>query len=123
MNRIFDFLFANEIPANPDKPWFIILIIGWAALLLIIAFFGAKILSREEHKAGHKTLKKSAGWLKFFAITILALLWFRLESFRFLSMKFWWVIYALAFLCFLITKIRYYLQLDHRIEKGKKERR
>jgi|GEM_PF-6220366 len=116
--KFLNLLFANKISGLSDPHWVFIVVISWAVLLLILGIWGRKFVSKEKHKALYKTLKKSAFGLKFFAIIILVLLWFRLESLRVFSMKFWWALYLLCFVCFAFFKCRYYSSLRKRIRQG-----
>jgi len=120
---IVSFLFTSKGAANPDPVWFMGAVIGCSILLLLLGTFGRKWFSKKSHLALHKTLKKSSGWLKFFGITYLILLWFRLESLRFLSMKFWWGLSSLLLLWILIRKYSYYRKLKRRIVRGQTERK
>ncbi|MBI5414319.1 hypothetical protein HZA38_02280 [Candidatus Peregrinibacteria bacterium] len=117
MNDIIEFLFADK-SITPDPLWFDVLVAGFAIGLIVIPFFGRKLLNKEKQKALHKTLKKSSALLRTFGIIFLLLLWFRLEELRFFSKKFWWMIADIFFLWFFVVKCVYYRSLKNRIRRN-----
>jgi vacuolar-type H+-ATPase subunit I/STV1 len=122
MNNITTFLFASKTDA-PDEMWLIASLLCWGIFLILVGIFGKKIVTRKKNKALHKTLKKSSGWLKILGILYLLFLWFRLESFRLVSIKLWFVILDLIFVWLVVQKWKYYTKIKRRIEKRKKEYR
>lgn len=97
-------------------------IVGAAALLLILYFLIPYITRSTKNKALKKVLKKSRVGAMGFALTILFFLWMRFESISFFSMRLWMYLTFLGLLVWIVWKVKRYLSISRRITKAEARR-
>jgi len=110
-------------PGAPVSEIKIVLVLGLVALLFLLFFITPVIRKKTQNKALKKVLGKSRGGLMGFALGMILLLWLRLETVPFLSMRLWFDILALSFIFWVVWKIVLYAKIKKRINSAEARRR
>lgn len=110
-------LFQKTHSVNFSKTEIIILLL--IGVLLILTSFVIKIWRKKtKNKINKKYLRELPRGIFWFGITDLFLVWFRVESVPFLSMRLWWLILVVTFLVWAFLKTRKLLGIKKRLKRA-----
>lgn len=109
-------------PGNPQSSIKVGIILGFGVFLLLLFFITPIIRRKISNKALRKTLAKTRGGFLGFGLSFLLLVWLRMESVPFLSMRLWTYVTGILFLAWLTWKISHYYSTQKRITQAEARR-
>jgi len=113
------FLNPAPYPANFIK---LFIVIFFASFNLLIFLISPKITKISNSKILKKTIKNSKTGMLFWSVITFFLIWMRLESVPFFSMRIWVWLVLFGFLIWLIFKVNFFLKTKKRILRMEKNR-
>lgn len=110
----------QKVPTSSMSKEVIIGLVVFGVLLIFGSLLCKYIRRKTKNKVAKKMLREFPTGMMMFGIVALVLVWMRLETVLFLSMRLWWVFYWVFYAIWILLKIRKLIIIKRRIVRAQR---